>query len=142
MRRTIGEARQWLEDNAPALNPAAYRQVEQEVEEAEQQARTQGQAFASEGFDRLDAERVELLREACDVRDEYERLRDTGGLTLSAEDYRERLADLDRRRDRVERQLGEVERRLETLAEVEDDPVGWADRRYEVSPRLRPHFSF
>lgn len=142
MRRTISEARAWLEDNAPALNPEAYRQVEQEVQEAEQQARAHGQAFASEQFDRLDLQRVELLREACEVRDAYEQLRDSGGLTLAAEEYRERLAALDHRRDRVERQLDEVERRVETLADVEDDPIAWADRRYEVSPRLRPYFSF
>lgn len=142
MRRTIRQAREQLEDMAPGLNSEMYRRLEQEVEEAEQQARAHGQQFASEGFDRLDAERIELVREACEVRDEYERLRDTGGLQLSAEDYRDRLADLDRRRDRVERQLEEVERRLGSLAEVEDDPVAWADRRYEVNPRIRPNFSF
>lgn len=142
MKRTIQEARARLEDMAPSLNPEMFRRLEAEVEEAEQQARAHGQQFASEGFDRLDNERVELVREACEVRDEYEWLRDTGGLTLSAEEYRDRLADLDRRRDRVERQLDEVERRLESLAEVEDDPVAWTDRRYEVNPRIRPNFSF
>lgn len=142
MRRTVREAREHLEEMAPGLNPAAYRQLEEEVEEAEQQARTLGEEFASEQFDRLDNERVELLREACEVRDDYERLRDSGGLQLSAEEYRERLAELNRRRDQVERQLAEVARRLDTLAEVEDDPVAWADRRYQTTPLIAPNFSF
>lgn len=143
MRSTVREARQRLADMAPALNAEMYRRYEAELKEAERTARGRGEQFASERFAALDAERQRLLVEACEVRDAYEHLEAEGALhRLSAREYADRLAALDRRRDRVEARTADIARQVEEWSAVEDDPVAWTDEQYAKFPTNAPLFTF
>lgn len=143
MKSTIREARERLADLAPSLNPEMYRRLSEEVEEVARHATAHAERFLSRQLAALDAERQTLLVEVCQVRDEYEALNAGGSLgRLSAEDYAERLDALNRRRAALTERRSEVERQIDRLGEVEDDPTGWADSLYRRTPSLAPNFTF
>ena len=140
---TIREARERLDELAPTLNPEMYGRLKSELDAAEQAARNHAEQFVNQQLERVDARRHELLVEVCEVRDSYSALRDESALgRLPADEYSSRLRDLDIRRDRVEARLADVEREVDRLGGIEDDPVAWTDEQYRKYPTTAPTFSF
>ena len=140
---TLREARERLDELAPTLNQPTFARLEAELDGAEQAARTHAEQFVNQRLAQVDDRRHELLVEACEVRDAYGALRDESALgRLSAAEYASRLRDLDARRDRVEARLADVEREVDRLGGIEDDPVAWTDEQYRKYPTTAPTFSF
>ena len=140
---TIREARERLAELAPSLNPEMYGRLKAELDAAEQAARNHAEQFVNQQLERVDARRHELLVEVCSVRDSYSSLRDESALgRLSGDEYGSRLQDLDTRRDRAEARLADVEREVDRLGGIEDDPLGWADEQHRKYPTTAPTFSF
>lgn len=143
MRSTITAARQRLVDLAPGLNQQVYGRLKAELDAAERDARARAEQFYSQHLEALDGTRRDLLVEACSVRDDLEHLAAEAALgRMSAADFGRRLDALTSRRDRVERDLAEADRRLDVLGGIEDDPEAWADDLARRFPSTQPEFSF
>lgn len=132
-----------FEDLAPTLNPTMHARLEAEIREAEAEARRHAETFLATEASNVDARRQQLLVDACEVRDAYESLTaEVARGDARARDAAAALAELNRRRQAIERALDDTQHRIDELAAVEDDPLAWVDRRYDAAPLTRPTFSF
>ena len=143
-RRTLREARSVFEgDLAPSLNPTMHARLVSELTEAESRAAERAEAFLASEVEDIEAARHELLVEVCQVRDQYEALAArVGSGEVTAREAGRDLAKLNRRMQAAQEALAKTDDRISELASVEDDPLGWVDRRYEAAPLTRPLFSF
>lgn len=144
-KRTIREARSILEEDlAPGLNDYHLKRFRQSLTEAEGAARKAADEFMTRHEEHVKAARQEALKEVCDVRDELEALAaegETGRVT--GQDYAGRYTALTDRQAKAEKRLDEVGQLISAVAEVEEDPVAWADTNlYQRYPELRPEFEF
>jgi chromosome segregation ATPase len=143
-RRTLREARSVFEqDLAPTLNPTMHGRVEEELRQAEARATRHAEAFLATEVGHVESARQQLLIEACQVRDAYEALsRRVAVGEVKARDAARELTELNRQRQTLQEALDATEDRIGELALVEDDPLGWADRRYLAAPLTQPLFTF
>lgn len=143
-RRTVRQAKEWLEGNATALNPVAFAQFQREIQAVEGEhvanatraVDTEAAAFAEE--------HRELLTDGCGIRDDYEQLaKDAATGRLSAKEYRERLDKLNQEVPGYSSRAERLAQKINTVETIETDPVAYGDRLYEKMPALqKPDFSF
>jgi chromosome segregation ATPase len=142
--RTAKDARAWLEMNAIALNPEAYRQFEAEIRAVEGRHVAHAMEIVNSELSSYTAEHREVLTDGCDLRDDYEQLaKDAATGRLSAAEYRGRLIALDNQVPSFSRRVDRLARKINTVETIESDPVAYTDGIFEKTPALqKPHFSF
>lgn len=142
--RTAKDARAWLEMNATALNPEAYRQFEAEIRDVEGRHVAHSMEIVNSELSSYTAEHREVLTDGCGLRDDYEQLaKDAATGRLSAADYRKRLNALDNEVPSFSRRVDRLARKINTVETIESDPVAYTDGIFEKTPALqKPHFSF
>ena len=110
------------------------RRGEAEIQAARAQAAIQGTRAAEGLAQQVREDRDDLLRDLCEVRD---------GLAAAGANRDARaLTDLRQRRERLLRQVEEVERVAAQVETIEADPAAYGDSLYAKYPLTRPRFSF
>jgi hypothetical protein len=144
MKRTIGGARRWLEDNARFLNPPTYRQMEGEIREASAQALQLATRTVDNYTNDVLGQREAELRELVGIRDALLALAEQGASgTLSARELNEQLAGIRRGLQQSDRHIGDVDRITGLVETIEQDPEGWVDATYYSKyPHMTPEFDF
>lgn len=143
MRRTVSDAKRELEDLAQSLNPEAYRQLAAEVSYAATAAETfANQSAASRELD-ITNKREAVLEELCEIRDGFDALRRDGEAgRLTSADYHRQWDDLNKRQRAAERSVARLADAADHIANIEEDPIAYADHFYERTPVHMPNFSF
>ena len=143
MQRTVGEARQYLTEVAPQLNPEAWAALDGEVKQAENLARGKADTYAAEHFTDASLIGREAVVEICALRDEANALvADAKAGRLSAADVTARLNDLRTAHRRLERTASTVTRAADVIEAVEADPIAWVDSAHSRFPAVKPTFTF
>lgn len=143
-KRTLADARQTLDDLAPALNPEMYRRHQQEIHQASAAALTLATRYVNERVTDTLADRQDVLGGWCGLRDAYTALAaEAADGRVTARDVNERLAQLRQQHRRLERHGSDLGRAVEVVEGIETDPEGWADETfYAKYPHMTPEFSF
>lgn len=144
-RRSLADARQWLDDRAKHLNPEAYRQYDQEIQAAETKAKQRAEVRLAQDHDRYARKARKVSEEMCNVRDRARELADkinTG--RISAADAATELDKLrsDARRHRTASTA--LVRHADVMDVIEADPVAHSERVAQSMPYGRglSDFSF
>lgn len=143
--RTVGEAKQRLNDLAPVLNPEMYRRYTAEVSAAEQEATNQATTYVHERFTEVHAIGVDATKAVCAVRDEaQELLRQVQAGLIPARRATTAFNTLRDRHRQIASQLKPVADATAEIEGIEAEPVAWADRLGAI-PAMRSRlrkFSF
>ncbi len=142
-RRSVAQAQAWFDDWSPNLTPDARRQAQDEINEARSRAQNFAAGVVEGHTQRVDSQRDDLLRELCAIRDEYASVAKAGqdGL-LTAAEYTERLNDLDSRLDSCTKKASAAAKAAEAVAEIEEDPLAYADDYFSRNRNIQHDFSF
>ncbi|MDP1793773.1 MAG: hypothetical protein Q8K63_06505 [Acidimicrobiales bacterium] len=127
---TIAQAEQTLA-SLSGLSDDQRRQFRYEIDEAKANATH----MATEEVERITgsvrAQREDLLREACDVRDGF-------AVASTAQD----LSHLRRRHAQIVRAIEALDEATDSVESIENDLVGFAENLFTKYPGTRPHFTF
>lgn len=143
-RRTIAEARRILEqDLAPVVNDHVRRQYETEINAAAGKAKAVADRMLNQIVHSMQEQRDEVLAEVCALRDDFQALTDEGALgTLSANEYHDRLKELQTRQRALSRKEQELVGMADRAASIEEDPEAYGDALFAKFPANRPDFTF
>lgn len=140
-RRTIGEARRELERQLPYLTDYQRSQAEEVLRAAEARAEriASGRIGALvQQVGRMRATSLEGLTTCRDEADSIRRDLDAGRLTPQQATVA--LGDVRERRQIAEGGLAKAAELVDSIAELEADPVAYFDRIGAATPRLREDF--
>ena len=143
-RRTIAQARRILEqDIAPVVNDHVRRQYEAEINAASGQAKAAADRMLTRIINNMQSQRDEVLAEVCSLRDDFQALTDQGQLgTLSADDYHDRLKELQTRQRALSRKERDLVGMAERAEQIETDPEAYGDSLFAKFPQTQPDFTF
>lgn len=144
--RTVATAQAELERIADAgeLRPDVLKALREQVKSAADVSAQMVTDLASTHHDEVMANRGEWLQDVCGIRDDFATLEaDIRAGNVSGAEARKRWNSLHNEHGGYRASvLAETERRAALVAEMEDDPVAYADGIYERMPNLTPKFSF
>jgi hypothetical protein len=143
-RRTLAEARRYLELGAETLHPEVHARLRSELAAQETVAREMGTSYADERAAGLTALRDELLEEACAIRDAYDALLNEADLGLvTAKEFQSQFDALEHRKGVVNHRATELDHTAGVVDLIDEDPVAWTDEHlYAKYPAVLPEFSF
>jgi hypothetical protein len=126
-RRRLAEARLALEETRPRLNPYYDEEFKRILESAEDRAKDFAADHVQSQADAIDDAIKATERELAEVRDGYEEL-ERDSIELIPREYTERLNDLRAKETQATNDLRLLQNRIDTLSEVEEDPIAFFDR--------------
>jgi chromosome segregation ATPase len=141
-QRTVGEARAVLDQMV--LAPEVRKQWEKRLAEEEGKIRAETHKRHAEQHATLDAEIARVAEGLSEVASELRALeREARGDEISAEEYRRKFEELNRRRRDLMFKTASLKGGVDQLEREEEDPIGATDELYRKYPSLpRPNFDW
>ncbi len=142
-RRTLRQAEAWFEEVSPVLPGEIRRQVAEEINEARKRAFAFAEGVADGRASDVDKDRETTLQELCRVRDGYAQLvRDGQAGKLTAAEFTAALNDLEDDEAKYGKKLQEYDRIAETVSQIEEAQLDYADDYAERTINNQYEFSF
>lgn len=139
MRRTIAEAREWLDTTT--LPPATRREYEKHLERHVKTEVSRLSVSQSEVHDTLYHTITDLKDAFSSLEQQFEDLeRESRDTPMSAKQYAMAYGELQKRRERLTHHAMGVQNRIDHYAAIDDDPEGYIDSLYQRFPAIKPDF--
>ena len=138
---TIGMAETYVVSTP--MSDQRRAEAERQINEAKQEAVRAAQATVDEEVSQAQESFAPLSADLCSVRDDYATLIKAGELgQLTAKEFLNRMNAIRLQHRSHMRQVQRWEEATQRVVAIEGDPVAYTEHIYNVTPLVRPTFTF
>jgi hypothetical protein len=140
-RMNIAQAQQYVE--MTPMSDQRRAEADRQIAAAVQQATAVAQITVDELVAEWQEDFAPLSADLCRVRDDYAALIKAGELgQVTAREFNQRMNAIRRDHRGYARAVDSLREAVEKASVIEDDPVAYAEHIFNVTPMVRPTFTF